>query len=193
MAQLKMIFDAETTPLQAIELADGFELRTIQDEDLPWYNILRTSVNFDEWSLEKLSAFRNKALTDGMFVAVEKATGILAASACAEITDMPELPDLGVLGWVMTSPEKGGFHLGRSVSVAAMHRLYAAGYRAFSLKTDDFRKAALKTYLRLGWRPWLYLEDMEERWRNIAAEFGLDYDKLGSVPEKFPIPPMVKN
>ncbi|MBE6376129.1 MAG: GNAT family N-acetyltransferase [Lentisphaeria bacterium] len=192
MAQLKMIFNAEKTALPEINLADGFEIRTVSDSELAEYNALRASVNFSTWDEERLAAFRNKVLDGGMLVIVEKATGNFVAAACAETTDMPELPHVGVLGWVMTNPEKQGFHLGRSVSVAAMHRLYRQGYRSFSLLTDDFRKAAVKTYLKLGWQPWLYLDEMEERWRKLADELGFDFDKLNCLPEKSTFPPMAE-
>lgn len=190
MAQLKMIFNAENSPLPEIDLAPGFKIRSISDAELAAYNTLRASVKFSEWDEARLAAFRNKVLPDGMLVIVDKADGSFCASACAETTDMPELPHVGVLGWVMTDPVKNGFHLGRSVSVAVMHRLYKQGYRAFSLLTDDFRKAAVKTYLRLGWQPWLYQEDMEGRWRILADELGFDYNKLNCLPADSTFPPM---
>ena len=46
MAQLKMIFNAEKTALPEINLADGFEIRTVSDSELAEYNALRASVNF---------------------------------------------------------------------------------------------------------------------------------------------------
>ena len=189
MPQLKMIFDAETTPLPELTVAPGFSLRTIADSELDPYNELRASVGFSVWEPEQLLKFRSKVLPDSMFLIVDNSTGRFAASATAEKTDMQDHTELGVLGWVMTHPDFQGHHLGRSVSVAAMHRLYDAGYRAFSLLTDDFRLAAVKTYLKLGWKPWLYLEEMEGRWRALAEKFGLDFDSLGCLPEHSTFPP----
>ena len=189
MPQLTMIFDAEGTPLPESTVAEGFRLRTVADSELVPYNELRGSVKFAAWDTEKLRNFRSKVLPDGILLIEETATGRFAASATAETTDMPDHPEIGVLGWVMTHPDFRGRHLGRSVSVAAMHRLYDAGYRAFSLLTDDFRLAAVKTYLELGWKPWLYLEEMEARWRALAAKFGRSFDSLGCLPEKCIFPP----
>lgn len=183
MAQLRMIFNALTTELPELKIAEGFRLRTILDNELDAYNELRTSVEFPPWTPERLQRYRNKVLPGGMMLIEEVATGRFAASAGAETTDIPEHPELGVLGWVMTHPDMRGYHLGKSVSVAAMHRLYQEGYRAFFLLTDDFRTAALKTYLKLGWKPWLYLEDMEERWKKIAETLGLKFEDLGCLPE----------
>ena len=181
MAQLKMIFDAEKTPLPELTVAEGFRLRTVADSELARYNELRVSVEFKAWNEDQLRAFRSKVLPEGIFLIEEIATGRFAASATAETTDMPDHPELGVLGWVMTHPDLRGHHLGRSVSVAAMHRLREAHYLLFSLKTDDFRLAAVKTYLDLGWKPWLYQEDMENRWRALAEIFKRDFDSLGCI------------
>ena len=189
MPQLKMIFNAETTPLPELTVAPGFSLRTIADSELDPYNELRASVGFPVWDPEQLSKFRSKVLPDSMFLIVDNSTGRFAASATAEKTDIQAHSELGVLGWVMAHPDFQGHHLGGSVSVAAMHRLYEAGYRAFSLLTDDFRLAAVKTYLKLGWKPWLYLEEMEGRWRALAEKFGLDFDSLGCLPEQCTFPP----
>ncbi|MBO4620244.1 MAG: hypothetical protein J5654_09055 [Victivallales bacterium] len=187
MSQLKMIFEAQHTPLPELTIAEGFRLRTIADSELERYNALRISVGFSPWDAERLLKFRSKVLPDSLFLVEETATGRFAASAAAETTDMPEFPEVGVLGWVMCHPDFAGCHLGRSVSVAAMHRLYEAGYRAFSLLTDDFRPAAVKTYLELGWKPWLYLEDMEGRWRALANQLNRDFDSLG-CSEHFTFP-----
>jgi hypothetical protein len=190
MPQLKMIFNAVTTSMPALELAEGFSLRTVQDSELEQYNELRCSVEFPPWDADYLHKYRKKVLPDGIKVVVENATGRFAASAGAETTDMPEFPELGVLGWVMTHPDMRGYHLGKSASVAAMYQLYQTGYRAFSLLTDDFREAALKTYLDLGWQPWLYLDDMEGRWRAIAEKLGRSFESLKCLPLENDFPKM---
>ncbi len=159
-----------------VALAAGFRIRAVEASELEIYNRLRVCVSWPGWEPGQWENFRKKALPGGVLAAEECSTGRLTASACAESTDFPEYPELGVLGWVICDPEFSGRRLGRSVSVAAMHVLRAAGYRKFSLRTDDFRTAALKTYLRLGWRPWLWAEDMEARWRAIAAALAMNYD-----------------
>ncbi len=182
MSQLRMIFDATSTCLPELVIPAGFRLRCIEDAEIARYSALRVSVGFSSWDLQQLLSFRNKVLPEGLLLIEEEASGLFAASATAETTDIATMPELGVIGWVMTHPDFQGRHLGRAVSVAVMYRLYAAGYRSFSLLTDDFRIAALKTYLALGWKPWLYEQDMEERWIKIATGFGCDFDSLESYP-----------
>ena len=62
-----------------------------------------------------------------------------------------------------------------------MRRFLQAGYRRIYLKTDDFRLAALSTYLRLGFQPFHFASDMEPRWRAIFDTLGLPYDPDASI------------
>ena len=183
MAQLRMVFNAAEKALPELALPEGFSLINILPEDLERYNALRQSVGFSLWNPAAMEKYHNtKVIKGGHLVIADSASGQYAASAAAEISRFEEYPQIGELGWVMTSPDFQGKRLGSIVSIAAMHTLYRAGYRAFYLLTDDFRKAALKTYLKIGWQPWLYAEDMEERWCNIAAEFGMKFEDLNALP-----------
>ena len=71
-----------------------------------------------------------------------------------------------------------------------MHKLYQHKYRVFSLLTDDFRVPAVKTYLNLKWQPWLYLEDMQERWQALAEKLKMSWDDLKILPKKVDFTPM---
>ena len=178
-----MVFNASEKALPELALPEGFSLINILPENLEQYNALRQSVGFSLWSPEAMNKYHTtKVFKTGHLVIADSVSGKYAASAAAEISRFEEYPQIGELGWVMTSPEFQGKRLGSIVSIAAMHTLYHMGYRAFYLLTDDFRKAALKTYLKIGWQPWLYAEDMEERWRNIADEFGMKFEDLNALP-----------
>ncbi|MDD3155132.1 MAG: hypothetical protein PHS41_09705 [Victivallaceae bacterium] len=181
MSQLKMFFPATSVSMPKLEIASGFTLRPLLDTELDAYNQLRASVEFSPWTQTELATYRKKVLPQSLLVIEENATGKLAASAGAETTDLPEHPEYGVLGWVMTHPGFAGHHLGRSVSVGAMQLLYRANYRIFTLLTDDFRGPALATYLKLGWRPWLYEADMLDRWQAIAKKMNLEFESLGCM------------
>lgn len=83
--------------------------------------------------------YQAKILPDGLFVMIDDATGKFAASAGAETSDFKDHPEIAVLGWVLTDPMYKGHHLGKNVSIAAMHKCLSLGYRRISLLTDDFR------------------------------------------------------
>ena len=62
-----------------------------------------------------------------------------------------------------------------------MRRFASAGYTRIYLKTDDWRLPAIKTYLKLGFIPFLFLPDMEGRWRDVCEKFSWPF-----TPEQWP-------
>ena len=46
----------------------------------------------------------------------------------------------------------------------------AEGFRHIHLYTEEYRLAAIKTYLKLGYVPYLYLPEMVERWRVVCEQ-----------------------
>jgi mycothiol synthase len=54
------------------------------------------------------------------------------------------------------------------------------GRRRAELRTDDFRVAAIKTYLKLGFEPLLVAENQRRRWRDVLAAIG-----RGDLVERF--------
>ena len=59
----------------------------------------------------------------------------------------------GYLHFVGVVPQHRGHRLGYSVSLAALHRFVAERRSMAVLETEAFRIAAIRTYLRLGFRP----------------------------------------
>lgn len=83
-------------------------------------------------------------------------------------------PDTGYVHFVGTSPEHGGRKLGYWVSLAVLHRFVFEGRARAVLQTDDHRVPAIKTYLQLGFAPYLVDEDQRDRWRNALSANGLE-------------------
>ena len=122
------------------------------------------------WNHEKLRPWAERQLPDGWLMAVHTASDTIVATAMA-LHDCAEFGvEGGELGWVAADPAYIGKGLGTTVSAAVTTRLLAAGYRHIHLYTDDWRLAALKTYLKLGYVPFLYEPGMEERWRTICDQ-----------------------
>ncbi len=178
--QLRMIFDCALTTLPALTPPAGFRVRAMQPGEEEAYLQLRRDGGFasSNWSLDNLNKLLAKALPDGLFLAVDEATGALAASAAAEKSDYEDHPELGCLGWVMASEVYRGRQLGKTVSIAAMHHLAQHGYQKFALKTDDWRLPAVNMYLKLGWKPWLFDDDMPGRWQALCQTLQIDESHL---------------
>lgn len=80
--------------------------------------------------------------------------------------------DAGVLHWVAALPGHGGKGLGGLVSLAALRHCAAEGLVAAMLLTDDARIPAIRTYRRLGFRPFHHHRSHPERWRAVLAAIG---------------------
>ncbi len=92
------------------------------------------------------------------------------AVATASARLMPEaFPGSGYIHWVATDPAHGGKRLGWLVSLAVLHGFAALGCTDAVLETDDHRLPALKTYLALGFEPWIRDESHPARWDAIRA------------------------
>ncbi len=106
----------------------------------------------------------------GFFVIEHQASGLLVSSCLALKPGVfEEYPEVGTLGYLVTDPAHGRLGLATAVVLAVMNRLAAEGYPESYLGTEDERLAAINLYLRLGWKPLLYIGGMEERWQAIQA------------------------
>ena len=188
MSQLRMIYlvdDIASIP-QPIE-TEGFLLRNMDKSELILYSDLRVSASFNQWQESDYDDLAARLVDgrNGHFGIEEIATGNLVAAADAEYFETELVAGMGTLGWVMSSPLHRGKKLGYSVCAAVMQHLAKHGFRTFHLSTDDGRVPAIKTYLNLGWRPWLYEDDMEDRWRALAEIFDCSFEALKPLPRHF--------
>ena len=94
----------------------------------------------------------------------------------ATITAMDRFRDSGMGGVHMVSVDSSarGLGLGHVLCRIAEQKLYQNHVRIAQLTTDDWRKPACKAYLKAGWYPVNYDDDMVERWTNIITELGID-------------------
>jgi len=67
-----------------------------------------------------------------------------------------------------------GKGLGFQVSLAALHQMAKEGSEFAVLQTDDFRLPAIKTYLKLGFKPVIVDENQIERWNAIFKQMGIN-------------------
>jgi len=76
----------------------------------------------------------------------------------------------GTLHMVSVLPKANGKGLGKVLCQHAMQYLTKNGCDEVVLNTDDFRLPAIKTYLRLGFKPIIASEEMQARWDAIYKE-----------------------
>ncbi len=77
------------------------------------------------------------------------------------------LPEGGWLHYVAVDPDFRGMGLAKLISLAALCNLKERGYNEVGLYTNDERIPAIKTYLRLGFRPMMTHESHKARWEKI--------------------------
>ena len=159
---------------------DGYVLRTFRSTDAAKYLDLMHAAGFTSWGPETLAGTLNHVLPDGLFV-IEHESGELVATAMATHSPAPLHPFGGELGWVAGHPEHRGKGLGAIVCAAVVDRFRRAGYRRIYLRTDDHRLPAIKVYLKLGFVPFLFAPDMQERWQAVCAKLNWPF-----TPEKWP-------
>ncbi len=157
-----------------VQLADGYRLTTFVEGDREAFFDIQLSVG---WGMKEgeWRALMEAALPDGIFFIERETTDERVATAAA--LHNPDgghwfFPGGGELAWVAVAPSGRGQGLGWAVSAAATTRLIAAGYRSIRLVTYDDLLPAIKLYLKMGYRPFLYAEGMESRWRAACEQVG---------------------
>lgn len=88
---------------------------------------------------------------------------------------------VGTVHMVAALPEVRGKGVGRYLAEIFNACLYECGCERAFLLTNEFRVPAIRSYLRAGFLPVLYEEDMESRWSSWLGENG--YSEVEAVGE----------
>lgn len=155
-----------------VDVASGYTLRQYEPEDFDKYVALMRAAEMDT---PRLDYWEGHLLPGGFFVIEDDSNGELVAACFASHHPAPRHPRAGNLGWLAAHPGHKGKQLGLTVSAAVTARLIRAGYRRIYLETHDFRIPAIKLYLRMGWIPFLYSEEMLDRWKLICDRIDWRY------------------
>ena len=171
--QLEMVRPS-TAWVEVPPVPEGYLLRQFRARDEAEYDDLFHLAFADE---DRFAEALEHVLEGGFFVIEHLRSGQLVSSCQAwRGSIMPRHPDAGNMGWLVTDPSHAGKGLGTIVAAFATNRLVEEGYRRPSLGTEDFRLAAISIYLKLGWVPYIYREDLVPRWRSIFARLGREFD-----------------
>lgn len=134
---------------------------------------------FGVWNDDRLRSWIDRIPGESWFVAVDSRTNALVATAMGLHDDTDHHPSGGELGWVAVDPAHRRKGLGTAVCASVTARPGRAGYRDVHLYTEDFRLDALKLYLKLGYKPYLYAPDMLDRWRHVCEAVGWTFTPAG--------------
>lgn len=174
LRQLQMLWPADKlTVAPEVKLPPGYELRRLKDGEEEAYFALMQAAGFKEWGWAMLKDWQRRILPGGVYVIEHLATGKLVATTMATHNPSDQHPYGGELGWVAADPGHLGKRLGEAACAAVIRHYLRCGYTRIYLKTDDFRLAAIKTYLRMGFEPLIDDDTMPGRWTAVHEKLGL--------------------
>ena len=141
----------------------GYGLRTyLEGDERAWGEIMESPEGIGkEWPVEKVRASmmeRPQFEAAGMFFATCDAEGGRPVASATAWRSPSTGEKTGYVHMVCALSEHRGRGLGRLVTLATLQYMRARGDEDVVLQTDDFRIAAIKSYLGLGFVP-VYEED----------------------------------
>lgn len=172
--QLEMLRE-DLRDLPEIVVPEGYRLRSYRGGDeADWCVIMDGNIGVG-WTVEKC---RERLVEDPRFVAeglyFATCRGEAVGSACAWRKAVDE-QIVGEVHMVSVLKSHRGRRLGHMLNAAVLRRLRKLGFQQAHLQTDDWRLAAIKSYLRAGFQPLNSHESHQERWASV-------FEKLRSFP-----------
>lgn len=164
--------------LPELALPPGSHARTYREgDDADVVNLL--SVDGEIMTNEVWRDYKDKLLPDGLFLIHHTDTNRLVATAGAVHNPNPGryyFPFGGELGYLIVHPEHRKQGLGQVISWMVVQRFLSAGYKSIRVCVKGFRLAAIKTYLKIGFVPFLYQKDLYLRWERICQQINWNYE-----------------
>ncbi|SHE36419.1 mycothiol synthase [Caldanaerobius fijiensis DSM 17918] len=150
--------------LPQIKLPTGYSLRHFRaGDEAAWENIINDSFKMES-NFKKMMADDESFKPERVLFICFDDIPVATASAWHRPKFGNDVGYLHMVGVLSTHTGKG---LGLQVSLAALHRMASEGKISAVLETDDFRIPAIKTYLKLGFKPVIVHENQVQRWENI--------------------------
>lgn len=183
--QLQMVWpQSKSKQPPPVTLPSGYRLRTYRPGDETRFFALMALAGWPGWDEEMLRPWLHRMLPAGWFIVVTEDSDLIVASAMATHDHTWKRPFSGEVGWVAGDPAHKGLGLGTAVVAAVTARFIEVGYPSIHLFTEHYRLPALAIYLRLGYLPLLYRDEMVDLWRGVCEEMGRPF-----TPEKWPTTP----
>ena len=176
MKQLLMVW--YNAPIALTPVADGYrfhvwrrggdEMATLEEYKRAWID-MRAAEGVEAITNWFDVVYDDPRVPDDGFYTVFYGSELVATS-CIQFGE--HTPDSATVHAVAASPAHKGKRLGRIITEAVMEQARRRGIEKTYLTTDDWRIAAVKIYLDLGFRPVLWDTDMRERWQKLLDHLG---------------------
>jgi mycothiol synthase len=180
---LYLLWPRTRRDVQEPRIREGYLLREYRDtHNANLLELLRS--DGEEMKEGHWHSYRDMLLPDGLFLIEHLADARLVATAGAVHNPNPGcyyFPFGGELGYLVVAPEHRGQGLGTVVCVAVVRRLISAGYNSIRVCVQEYRLPAIRSYLRLGFEPFLHSEEVELRWERICNLLNIRF-----TPEAWP-------
>lgn len=177
MNQIRMLrFPKKRYTRADVILPEGYSVVTHTDELVPQWLEICDSLNGGSRDIAKFenAVLKNPDISPERIFYITDPEGKYVATAIARWWSEEKH---GGLHMVETRPEYRGLGLGRAICTVAVAALDELGTVRDRLSTDEFRIPAIKIYLSLGFVPWLYEDDMYDRWVGVMKGLGYsEYD-----------------
>lgn len=151
-------------------LPPGYILRRYEPADLGSLATVLTRAFGETWDEQRVCE-RLADAPDVQAIYVVAHEQRIVATASARVAP-DEFPGSGYVHWVAADPDYQGRGLGLLVSERVLRHFKQAGLRDAVLETQNFRLAAVRGYLRLGFVPEYRYGDPGEqlRWARLLAQ-----------------------
>lgn len=185
MAQLQLKMTRFSAPVKERALPDGYTFKLFDDSEreiAEWVRLCNFGLvenTTRETFFETVANFENIVATRDCFFVLDAEGKYIATS-----TAVAQPSGVGLVHMVASDPNARGRGIGHAMLAKTLSMIEERGMKRIDLRTDDWRLAAVKTYLDAGFLPVLLCDpesDHAARWDKVRAD--LSYPAVRYVPE----------
>lgn len=161
----QLVMKRELKNIPCIELPSEYDIRSyIEGDEVYWDKIISSTFESNDFVFNEFIKSREQYSPEKVLFVTYKNIPIGTATAWFQ---KQYGEDTGYLHMVGVEKEHSGKRLGYTISLAVLNKMIEIGYKYCVLQTDDYRIPAIKTYLKLGYKPLIVSEDQYDRWKII--------------------------